>query len=167
MGSKTITSFLRIFFLLFLQALVVSRLQLLDGFVLPWVYIFGILMLPFDTPKWLGFDLGFCYWLLHGSFYRSYGHAHDSLCGLGLVATHGSTVDVSPRGLRCHSRAYHPKNGIELVFDLCWNLDFLSSLCFVLRRDFAHYAILVSNRTYRIQCYWNLNAFGGGSVFDL
>ncbi len=59
MGSKTITSFLRIFFLLFLQALVVSRLQLLDGFVLPWVYIFGILMLPFDTPKWLVLILAF------------------------------------------------------------------------------------------------------------
>jgi len=59
MGSKTITSFLRIFFLIFLQALVVSRMQLLDGFVLPWVYIFGILMLPFETPKWLVLVLSF------------------------------------------------------------------------------------------------------------
>ena len=42
---------IRIFFLVILQALIVSRLQVLDGFILPWVYIFGILMLPFETPK--------------------------------------------------------------------------------------------------------------------
>ena len=45
-------NFFRISFLILLQALIVSRMQLLDGFILPWVYIFGILMIPFETPKW-------------------------------------------------------------------------------------------------------------------
>jgi len=50
---------LRIAFLILLQALVVSRIQLFDGLILPWVYIFGILMLPFETPRWLTLTVGF------------------------------------------------------------------------------------------------------------
>lgn len=45
-------NFIRITFLILLQALIVSRMQVLDGFILPWIYIFGILMIPFETPKW-------------------------------------------------------------------------------------------------------------------
>lgn len=50
---------MRIAFLILLQALVVSRIQLFDGLILPWVYIFGILMLPFETPRWLTLTVGF------------------------------------------------------------------------------------------------------------
>ncbi len=50
---------LRIAFLILLQALVVSRIHLFDGLILPWVYIFGILMLPFETPRWLTLAVGF------------------------------------------------------------------------------------------------------------
>ncbi|MBM3427344.1 MAG: hypothetical protein FJX95_01015, partial [Bacteroidetes bacterium] len=39
--------------------MIVSRLQVLDGFILPWVYIFAILMLPFETPKWLVLVIAF------------------------------------------------------------------------------------------------------------
>jgi hypothetical protein len=53
-----------------LQALIVSRLQVLDGFILPWVYIFGILMLPFETPKWavllISFSVGYIMDLFSG-----------------------------------------------------------------------------------------------------
>ena len=61
---------IRIFFLVILQALIVSRLQVLDGFILPWVYIFGILMLPFETPKWavllISFSVGYIMDLFSG-----------------------------------------------------------------------------------------------------
>lgn len=43
----------RIIFLLLLQALIVSRMDLLNGMMLPWIYIFALLMLPFETPRWL------------------------------------------------------------------------------------------------------------------
>jgi hypothetical protein len=59
MGITVIVNILRIAFLILLQALVVSRMQPLDGLILPWVYIFGILMLPFSTPRWLLLLIGF------------------------------------------------------------------------------------------------------------
>jgi hypothetical protein len=34
-------------------------MQPLDGLILPWIYIFGILMLPFNTPRWLMLLIGF------------------------------------------------------------------------------------------------------------
>jgi hypothetical protein len=50
---------LRIIFLILLQCLVVNKMLLLDGLVLPWIYIFGILMLPFETPRWMMLFLTF------------------------------------------------------------------------------------------------------------
>lgn len=59
------SNIIRILFLIVLQALVVSRIQLFDGLILPWVYIFGILMLPFETPRWLTLAVGFTVgWLM-------------------------------------------------------------------------------------------------------
>lgn len=63
MGLTLIKNIIRISFLILLQCLVVNRMQIFDGLILPWIYIFGILMLPFETPRWLtllvGFTVGF------------------------------------------------------------------------------------------------------------
>jgi hypothetical protein len=53
MAKTVIRNILRLVFLVLLQALVVNRLQLLDGMMFPMVYLFGLLMLPFNTPKWM------------------------------------------------------------------------------------------------------------------
>lgn len=53
MLQTILSNIVRISFLILLQSLVVSRIQLFNGLVLPWVYIFAILMLPFETPRWL------------------------------------------------------------------------------------------------------------------
>lgn len=53
MGQIIVNQIIRIVFLVLLQSLVVSKIQLFDGLILPWVYIFAILMLPFETPRWL------------------------------------------------------------------------------------------------------------------
>lgn len=52
MAQQILISTVRILFLLLLQALVVSRMNLFGGLILPWVYIFGILMLPLSMPSW-------------------------------------------------------------------------------------------------------------------
>lgn len=53
---------LRFFFLVLLQALVLNNVAF-NGFINPYLYVLFILMLPFETPKWLtlvsGFILGF------------------------------------------------------------------------------------------------------------
>ncbi len=70
---------LRILFLILLQCLVVNKMQLLDGLILPWIYIFGILMLPFETPRWLMlficFGIGLCM-----DYFTSLIGLHTSAC---------------------------------------------------------------------------------------
>jgi len=42
---------LRLVFLIFFQALVVNRLNVAQGMVLPQIYLFGLMLLPFGTPR--------------------------------------------------------------------------------------------------------------------
>ena len=77
----------RIVFLILLQALVVRRVQLFDGLIFPWVYIFGILMLPFETPRWMVMVVGFFVGLLMDYFSGPLG-LHTSACVfLGFMQT--------------------------------------------------------------------------------
>ena len=69
----------RVLFLVLLQALVVSRVQLFDGLIFPWVYIFAILMFPFETPKWFVMLVGFMVGLLMDYFSGPIG-LHTSAC---------------------------------------------------------------------------------------
>jgi hypothetical protein len=71
----------RILFLIMLQSYVVNRIQLLDGLVLPWVYIFGILMLPFATPRWLVLLVAFLTGLIMDKFTGPMG-LHTAACVL-------------------------------------------------------------------------------------
>jgi cell shape-determining protein MreD len=70
---------LRVLFLVLLQALVVSRVQLFDGLIFPWVYIFSILMLPFETPRWFVLLVSFLVGLLMDYFSGPIG-LHTSAC---------------------------------------------------------------------------------------
>jgi hypothetical protein len=49
----------RLVFLVFFQALVVNRLNVSQGLILPQVYLFGLLMLPFATPRALAILVAF------------------------------------------------------------------------------------------------------------
>ncbi len=69
----------RLLFLILLQSLVVSRMSSLNGLILPWVYIFGILMLPFSTPRWLLLCISFVVGLLMDYFTGPLG-LHTSAC---------------------------------------------------------------------------------------
>ncbi|MFM7726367.1 MAG: hypothetical protein ACKO7B_06680 [Flavobacteriales bacterium] len=78
---------IRILFLVLLQALVVSRVQLFDGLIFPLVYIFGILMLPFETPRWIVLVAAFFVGLLMDYFSGPIG-LHTSACVfLGFMQT--------------------------------------------------------------------------------
>ena len=72
-------NYLRIFLFVLLQALVVSRIQLFDGLVLPFIYIFSLLMFPFDTPRWLMLLIGFFTGILMDLFTGPPG-LHTSAC---------------------------------------------------------------------------------------
>jgi cell shape-determining protein MreD len=70
---------IRVLFLVLLQALVVSRVQLFDGLIFPWIYIFSILMLPFETPRWFVMLVSFLIGLLMDYFSGPIG-LHTSAC---------------------------------------------------------------------------------------
>lgn len=79
MAQTIINHFIRIVFLILLQSLVVSKVQLLDGLILPWIYIFGLLMLPFETPRWLVLVVAFFVGLIMDYFTGPMG-LHTSAC---------------------------------------------------------------------------------------
>jgi hypothetical protein len=79
MPITILTNIIRILFFILLQSVVVSRILLLDGLVLPMVYIFALLMLPFSTPRWLLLLIGFVTGLIMDYFSGPLG-LHTSAC---------------------------------------------------------------------------------------
>ena len=64
MTSRTVFfNITRFFFLIFFQVLILNHINL-GGYINPYFYIYFILLLPFDTPKWMllivAFLLGWC-----------------------------------------------------------------------------------------------------------
>ena len=58
MISEVIKNIFRFFFLVFFQVLILNNIQL-SGYLNPFLYVLFILMLPFETPKWLVLVLAF------------------------------------------------------------------------------------------------------------
>ena len=53
MTSRTVFyNIIRFFFLIFFQVLILNHINL-GGYINPYFYIYFILLLPFDTPKWM------------------------------------------------------------------------------------------------------------------
>lgn len=85
MVQQVLINTVRILFLLLLQSLVVSRMNLFDGLILPWVYIFGILMLPFSMPSWGVMLISFCVGLMMDYLSGPMGLHASSCLVIGLV----------------------------------------------------------------------------------
>jgi rod shape-determining protein MreD len=72
---------LRIAFFLLLQGLVLNRMDLWQGWVLPSLYIFGLIMLPINTPRVVLLFIGFVTGLIMDAFTNT-GGLHASACVL-------------------------------------------------------------------------------------
>ena len=63
MNNIIVRNFFRFILLVLLQVLIFNNIQVFS-FITPFIYILFIILLPFETPKWLrlilGFLLGFC-----------------------------------------------------------------------------------------------------------
>jgi hypothetical protein len=122
MPLTILSNIFRIVFLILLQCLVVNRMQLLDGLVLPWIYIFGILMLPFETPRWLSLLVAF-----------TVGIAMDYFTGpLGLHTTACLTLGFF---MPLVQRFLSPREGYEVTqrptvqrMGLFWYVTYASTL---------------------------------------
>ncbi len=59
MNTVVVNSSIRFVGILLFQVLVLNNIEL-HGFINPYIYPLAILLLPFNTPKWLLLVLGFC-----------------------------------------------------------------------------------------------------------
>lgn len=58
MSNRILLNILRFFTLVILQVLVFNQIQF-SGFINPYIYILFILLMPFETPGWMGLLVGF------------------------------------------------------------------------------------------------------------
>ena len=125
MPLTIIINIVRILFLILLQSLVVNRILLLDGLILPMIYIFGLLMLPFSTPAWLLLPIGFATGLIMDYFSGPLG-LHTSACVVLAFAQPLVQRFLSPReGYDNSQRPTIQRMG------LAWYLTYASVLTFV------------------------------------
>lgn len=115
----------RVLFFVILQALVVNKLDLFQGMILPLVYIFALLMLPIGIPRWIYLIVGFTVGIMMDAFTNTLG-MHTSACtflGFLIPLTHNL---FSPRdGYESNERPTVQDLG------LTWYLLFVSSLTFL------------------------------------
>lgn len=81
MISTVIRNTARILFFVALQGLILNRMDLWQGYILPSLYIFGILMLPINTPRVVVLLVSFVTGILVDAFTNT-GGLHASACVL-------------------------------------------------------------------------------------
>ena len=81
MISTVLSNAFRFVLLVLLQALVIDHIDLAHGWVVPYVYVLFILLLPFDTPAWATLVLGFLIGMTMDLFSSTPG-MHASACVL-------------------------------------------------------------------------------------
>jgi len=96
MTGEIFRNIFRVAFLLLLQGLIINRLDLWDGMVLPQLYIFAILMLPIETPRILTLVISLIIGIFADMFTGTPG-MHASAClALGFVQPHYQQL-IAPR----------------------------------------------------------------------
>lgn len=79
MLNSLLTNIFRFIFLILLQGLILNDVHLWDGMAIPYLYILFLIMLPFETPRWLQLILGFVTGLSIDAFTNTLG-IHASAC---------------------------------------------------------------------------------------
>ena len=95
MTNTIIRNIIRFFVLVLVQVLIVKNIEL-GRFVNPFVYVLFILVLPFETPKWLLLVAGFFLGITIDMFYDTSG-MHAAACVLMAYIRPGVLKLFSPR----------------------------------------------------------------------
>jgi hypothetical protein len=91
MTNSFIRIIVRFIFLVLLQVLVFNNIQVF-AFVTPFIYILFIILLPFETPKWLRLILGFFLGLMIDMFSNSGGIHTASTVLMAFVSPWVQTI---------------------------------------------------------------------------
>lgn len=95
MTNTIIRNIIRFFVLVLVQVLVVKNIEL-GRFINPFVYVLFILLLPFETPKWLLLVVSFFLGITIDMFYDTSG-MHAAACVLMAYVRPGILKLFSPR----------------------------------------------------------------------
>ncbi len=95
MINEIIRNIIRFFVLVFVQVLIIKNIEL-GRFINPFVYVLFLIILPFETPKWLLLIIAFVLGFTIDSFYDTPG-MHAAACVLLAYIRPGILKLFSPR----------------------------------------------------------------------
>ena len=95
MTNTIIRNIIRFFVLIFVQVLIIKNIEL-GRFINPFVYVLFIIVLPFETPKWLLILTSFILGITIDMFYDTAG-MHAAACVLMAYVRPGVLKLFSPR----------------------------------------------------------------------
>lgn len=122
MITTVLGNLLRFVVLVLVQALVLDHIDLANGWVVPYLYVLFIIMLPFNTPPWATLVLGFVTGLVMDLFSSTPG-MHTSACVLMAFARLLMLRLLAPR------EGYDPgKRPIIAHMGLTWFMTFAGVL---------------------------------------
>lgn len=122
MITTLIGNLVRFVLLILVQALVIDHIDLAHGWVVPYLYVLFIIMLPFNTPPWATLVLGFVTGLAM-DFFSSTPGMHTSACVLMAFARLLMLRLLAPR------EGYDPgKRPIIAHMGLAWFMTFAGVL---------------------------------------
>jgi rod shape-determining protein MreD len=130
-------------FLVLLQVFVLNNVAF-SGYVNPYLYVLFILMLPFDTPRWLSLILAFLLGLSVDIFTSTLG-MHIAACLFMAYSREHLLALFSPRD------GYDPVLS-PTIHDMgtVWFLSYVSTLTFL------HHAFLFSIEAFRISEFFSI-----------
>lgn len=137
MTGTLFSNFFRFVLLILLQAMVIDHVDLAHGWVVPYVYVLFILLLPFDTPGWATLVLGFALGMAM-DFFSSTPGLHAAACTVMAYARLLMLRVLTPR------EGYDPgKRPVVQDMGLAWFMTFAGTLIAV------HHLVLFYLEVYR------------------
>lgn len=142
MLSDIIRNIIRFAFLLLLQGLIINRLDLFNGLMLPQLYIFAILMLPLETPRLLTLIIALITGIIADMF-------------TGTPGMHASACLVLGYLMPIIQKAFAPRDGYEFgerptvqSLGLTWYLSYAAPLVII------HHFILFYLEVFRFEDFF-------------
>lgn len=130
MISAVLGNLFRFVFLVLLQALILDHIDLANGWVVPYLYVLFILMLPLDTPPWATMLTGFAAGMVI-DFFSSTPGMHATACTVMAYARTLMLRALAPReGYDQGQRATVSDMGIAWFMTYAGVLIALHHLCF-------------------------------------
>ncbi len=142
MASNILFNIIRFVFLLLLQGMIVNRLDIFSGQLLPQVYLFAILMLPIETPRLLTLIIALSTGLIADLFTCTPGVSASACLVLGYLQP-------------LHQKVIAPRDGYDFGRrPTIKSLGLLWYISYALPLVLAHHFVLFYMEVFRFENFW-------------